>query len=103
MAKEAIFIRKIIGWRGDARLYKLSEPTEYNKPWDDDAPPAKTTDYIIVSAAHTVDHGPETYIFPALEDGDVLDWGELDGSFRGGLDHKKALKAAGYILTESEA
>jgi len=43
--------------------------------------------------------GPETYIFPAKKSGDIFevaDWGELNGSYRGGFDHAEALKGAGY-------
>jgi hypothetical protein len=42
--------------------------------------------------------GPETYIFPSDETGKVIDWGELDGSYRGGLSHEKAIEDAGFVL-----
>ena len=44
--------------------------------------------------------GPETYIFGADKDGEILSWMELDGSFRGDLNHREALLKAGYELTE---
>ena len=53
--------------------------------------------YVIVSAM-AMYSGPETYIFPADEAGKVTDWGELDGSYRGGLDHDAALTGAGYTV-----
>lgn len=71
------------------RLYRLSEPLEGNE-------------YVVVSAA-TVSHislfngpGPETYIFGADRDGDVIDWMDLPGSAQGDLDHEAALNRAGY-------
>lgn len=94
--KTATFLRKLDGFRGDARLYILSEPIAY-EVYDEDTDEyiPQESDYVVVSAIITFS-GSETYIFPANEDGEVVKWGELDGSFRGGLDHKKALARAGY-------
>lgn len=83
-------------FRGDARLYRVDPPIEYAKPWDQDDPPAKTADYVVVSATNAMFTGPETYIFPATKDWEVINWMELDGSFRGGYDHERALLGAGY-------
>ena len=59
-------------------------------------------DYCISTVALTIEHHGgmwyETYIFPADEDGNVLDWGELEGSYRGGMDHEEALHNAGYEI-----
>lgn len=91
--KTATFVKKLVdGFTGDAKLYKLSEPMEYG--WDE----KKKTDFVIVSATNVIFSGPETYIFPASEDGKIVDWGELDGSFQGGLDHERALAGAGYEI-----
>lgn len=102
MTKTATFIRKIEGWTGDVRLYRLSEPVEYSD--DLKGKTIKTTNYVIVSATtgppDMPSSGPETYIFPADENGETLDMGALSGSFRGGLDHWKALKNAGYLVVE---
>jgi len=98
--KTARFVKKCDWGTGDVRLYELSEPVEYGKPWDDDDPPAKTTRFVAVSATFATFGGQETYIFPADENGEVIDWGELDGSFRGGIDHAKALNQAGFELEE---
>jgi hypothetical protein len=95
------FIRFLSGseWRGDARLYKVTPAIRV--PQDKTlGTKAFKTGYLIVSAVAMFYSGPETYIFPASEDGEVLDWGELDGSFRGGLDHTRALAAAGYAPAE---
>ena len=48
--KTARFVKKCDWGTGDARLYELSEPVEYDKPWDDDDPPAKKTKFVAVSA-----------------------------------------------------
>ena len=53
-------------------------------------------EYVVVSAADVMYSGPETYIFGADENGEVVDWLELPGSFRGKLDHVAALEGAGY-------
>ena len=89
--KTAKLIMNIKGWRGDARLYELSEPVEYGEG-------NKKTKFVVVSAAYVMFSGSETYIFPADKNGNVMDWGELEGSFRGGLDHVVALENAGFTV-----
>lgn len=80
----ARFIKDVrAGGAAHWKLYKLTPPLDGN-------------DYVIVSAANVFFSGPETYIFPANEHGDVTDWCELEGSFRGALDHRRALLGAGY-------
>lgn len=85
---EATFIRKLDDGRpADARLYRLDKSVTFQR-YDGDK---RTTDMVVVSAV-TAMGGSETYIFPADLDGNVLSWLELPGSFRGGLDHEKALR-----------
>lgn len=94
--KTAKFVEKVNGWTGDARVYKLSQPLE-------------GYDHVIVSATMAPFSGPETYIFGAKKDDKpdtkenlwkCADWGELDGSFQGDLDHVAALEGAGYEVVE---
>jgi hypothetical protein len=82
---KAVFVKKLTGFYGEARLYKVT-------------PPLDGHEHVAVSAVVAYS-GPETYIFPADADGKVLSWGELDGSFRGDLDHEAALRLAGYEVT----
>ena len=96
--KTAKHIKTLKGFAGNASLYELSEPIEYDKPWDDEDPPAKTTKLVVVSAANVMFSGNETYIFPSNEKGEIIDWGELEGSYRGGLDHTEALRNAGFEI-----
>lgn len=56
-------------------------------------------DYVIVSAS-SLPLMEETYIFAADSEGNVINWHELDGSFKGDLDHDLALKRAGYAVKE---
>jgi hypothetical protein len=85
-------IKTLDDWRGDAALYRLSEPLDGNE-------------YVVVSAATLQSlvsfeleawQATETYIFGADRSGKVTDWGELDGSLKGTLDHAEALRSAGY-------
>ena len=76
------------------KLYKLSEPFEV-KDWNGEV--EHTIEYIVVSAVNAMFSGPETYIFPAKEDGEVISFGELPGSFRGGYDHDAAV--AGFLAS----
>lgn len=85
MKKTARFVKDIIGWTGNAKLYRVDPPI-------DDSP------HVIVSATVAPFSGPETYIFAASGEGRVISWGELTGSYRGGLDHAVALAGAGYEI-----
>lgn len=38
-----------------------------------------------------------------LSDGNVTDWGELEGSFRGAIDIPRALRDAGYDVIGGES
>jgi hypothetical protein len=96
---KATFVRQLGGkdWRGDARLYRMDPPIEYEY-WTDDPSSSENSEagYVVVSAIVSEISGPETYIFPTDGNGKVLDWCELPGSFRGRLDHAAALQGAGY-------
>ena len=81
----ATFIRKAAGtWVGDARLYRLSEPLG-------------GFDHVVVSAVTLLSGRPETYIFGSDDSGGETDWSDLPGSFRGAMDHARALGGAGYV------
>jgi hypothetical protein len=90
--KTATLIDLDLNWRGDARLFKLSEPVEYDNG---------ETEYVIVSACDTFDRGPETFIFPAREDGAAIDYGEMGGSIRGEMDHALALANMGFAIADT--
>ena len=77
--KCAIFIKKL---SGAARLYHCSPPFDTHK-------------FVIVSAI-TVLSLPETCIFPSNINGEVKEWLELRGSFKGEINHERALNNAGY-------
>lgn len=83
-------------WTGDARQYRLSAPARFGWREDDSG----VTEHVIVSATHAMYTGPETYIFPADAEGNLLEWSEMEGSYRGGLDHAEALRRAGYVVLE---
>ena len=76
-------------YNGDARLFKLSTPLDGNE-------------FVVVSAVEAPFDtlSPETYIFPADSNGVVTDWGELEGSYQGGMSHQEALARAGYELIQ---
>ncbi len=88
------FVRTMMGdeFYGDARLYHVDGFIDYTDSNDRKL----MTRYIIVSAAIVPSSGPETFIFPADSDGNVLSFDELEGSFKGDLDHEQALAYAGY-------
>lgn len=95
---KAYEISQLNDWKGDARMYSLDVPVKY-KTWQGDEEREFETKFVIVSAIHDIITGvPETYIFPVNVVGKILDWGELHGSYRGGLEHAQALRNAGYEI-----
>jgi hypothetical protein len=99
MNKATEILSKTTPAGADQKLYKLDPPMEYERYSDETEKYEKlTTEYVIVSAVMATFNGPETYIFPADANGNIITWGELDGSFTGALDHEQALRNAGYIV-----
>jgi hypothetical protein len=99
----ATLVKRLTGFMGDAALYRLDPPLGHiDWRWDDEANESRdvefTSEFVIVSATVVPYSGPETYIFPGSPEGEVTDWGELPGSFRGALDHAAALRGAGYDI-----
>jgi hypothetical protein len=89
--------------RGQQRLYYLDPPVtfiDYN--YDTNEESDNYTNYVVVSAATVPFSGPETYIFPSNKEGEIKDFNELYGSYRGGLSHERALKNAGYTIIKKE-
>lgn len=97
--KTATELRRLNGFEGDARLFELSESITYDYDYES-RKDRSSTRFVIVSAVAAMFSGPETYIFPADEQGQVVHWGELEGSFKGSLDHAQALENAGYIVVK---
>ena len=83
----ATFIKDMTTRTATQKLYRMSPPHEGHE-------------YVAVSCVQSAfDTGlPETYLFPADSDGKITDWGELDGSLRGSLDHEEAIRSAGYVV-----
>jgi len=88
---KAKFIKDVSeNFTGIAKLYSVNPPVkdyegnEYN--------------YVVSSGTNVMFSGPETYVFPADENGNVLDWGELDGSFKGSIDCEQAIINMGYEI-----
>ena len=92
--KSAVAVKNIKEAKGRACLYKLSEPLV-------------GYEYVVVSAArdHTDSYNNligETFIFGSDESGKIRSFLELPGSYKGGLDHQKALNDAGYDINFSD-
>jgi len=87
----AVFVRRL-DKKGAGRVYRLDPPLLLGYGRNGSA------EHVWVSAT-TVAGQPETYIFACDPDGQVLDWGELRGSYKGGLDHVEALRLAGYRIS----
>jgi hypothetical protein len=90
---KATYVQDMSDFSGVAKLYRVDPPVSF----DDD----KKADHVVVSAVDS-EWACETYIFPANEKGDVLSWGELDGSQRGSVSHQEVLHAAGYQVEDGE-
>ena len=71
----------------EQRVYRLDPPHVED---------GEIHDIVVVSAVYALFSGPETYIFPGTADGEITDFVEMAGSYRGGLDHEEALRGMGY-------
>ena len=80
-------------------LYRLDPPIAFTRYNDDCEEETRQAEYVVVSATHVMGT-PETYIFAADESGEIQFWCELDGSYKGGMDHVAALKGAGYEVSK---
>ena len=89
-------VKKLDGFAGDVSLYKLVPPLNVKK--ERKGAFGGKVEYVVVSATIVMFSGAETHIFPADKNGEIRDWGELDGSYHGGLSHREALKGAGYSM-----
>lgn len=79
------------GWTGVAKLWKLSRPVKLEEFSDDYHPELADCEYVVTSAIVAMYSGPETYVFRADADGQVASCLKLDGSYRGDLDHQRAI------------
>lgn len=85
--------------RGEQQFFYLDPPMDITEDsWDDDSAVIAFAPFVIVSAASVPFSGPETYIFPATFDGRIASYGELSGSYRGGLSIETALSNADYTV-----
>ena len=77
-------------YRGHAAVYRVEPPVRY---FDNDYRLCES-EYVVASAvSNPLDTSiPETLLFPSSEDGSILIWSELPGSYRGGMDHEEALR-----------
>lgn len=98
---KATLVKRMSGFAGDARLFRLDPPMQY-KHWDDDDE-TRTAEHVIVSAVVAPFTGPETYIFESDDEGRIEDYMELPGSLRGTLSHTEALSGAGYEIAGASA
>lgn len=85
--------------RGIKKLYRLSPPLT----GEDLIGETYSHKYVIASGANAPYSGPETYVFPANEEGEIMGWSELEGSFRGDIDCDRAIENAGYTVLKDEA
>jgi hypothetical protein len=85
---EATFVKDLSGWKGGAKLWCLSEPYKVSD-WSGNE--YATVTHVITSAVVAYS-GPETYVFPSDASGEVVDFGELPGSFQGDLHHDIAIR-----------
>lgn len=89
---KAKFIKDMNNFRGVAKLYEVSPNISFGDN--------ENTTFIVVSKIDN-EFGQETYIFPASEDGEIVDYCELDGSQKGDISHEDVLRDAGYEICEA--
>lgn len=80
---------------GDGVLWHLDKPVEYE---DKEGNPAKTN-YVITSMIANL-WAYETLAFPANEQGEVLDWGEVGGDWHVLVSHDDVIRSMGYEVVK---
>lgn len=99
---QALFVRKLTGFRGDAELFKLVPPMNHVH-WDDSV---EVVEYVVVSAvvipafASILKASCETKAFQCDETGRVTDWSELAG-IDGALDIDGVVVQMGYEVVRN--
>jgi len=96
--RRAYRIKRLSRLTGEAWLYRVDPPVEYG--WEEDS---QNTEYVVSSATISLFVESETYLLPADESGEIIEWGKLDGSFRGSWDCDQAVRNAGYTIVEQGA
>lgn len=91
----ATLVRSLNDKHGDGskKLWRLSQPVRTSRDEED----ITTTEFVVSSGAYVLFSGPETYLFAATAEGEVAEWSEMSGSFKGALDHEEALERAGWV------
>lgn len=74
---------------GIAHLYELS-------------PSCQGSRYVIASTTYVSFSGYETYLFPSDKEGNVTEWGELEGSTKGNVPHEKIFSSIGYTVVQND-
>lgn len=106
---------------GRANLYELYPPLQipneyFNPEIDSESKEEKVIMHVVVSgideSTFPFKNNPilisnfecpvETYIFESDNEGNIKDWSELEGSFRGEINHERALKNLGYTILRKE-
>lgn len=77
------------------KLWLLSAPVSVSSWLNNSDEP---TEFVVTSAVIALHSGPETYIFPSDSSGEVTRFIEMDGSYRGGLNHEQAILGAGWVI-----
>lgn len=73
----------------DQVIWSVTPAVNWGGTWEGSK--SGTADFVLTSAIDAMFSGWETYIFPCDKDGEVVDWGELPGSFRGPPNHEAAI------------
>lgn len=81
-------------FNGHAALYRFDPPLQ-DTDWEG-KPDGDPHEFVVVSAVCGWAH--ETYLFPADADGNITNWGELDGSTKNTTSHAEAIQNAGYAI-----
>jgi len=99
--KTATLLRTVISASGaNQHIFKLDPPYVATGYDAEDEKVDEIIEFVCVSALFSV-WTVETYIFPCDDEGNVVDWGELPGSYKGGTEHDVALAGLGYTIVNT--
>lgn len=94
-----VVVERLMMNKVNKAAYKIKQLSSSKILWEV-MPRIDGNKYVVTSVSNLTRLGEETYMFAADEQGNIIDWSELEGSYRGEQDHHNCFKNIGYSTYE---
>ena len=94
-----VVVERLVMNKVNKAAYKIKQLSSSKILWEV-MPRIDGNKYVVTSVSNLARLGEETYMFAADEQGNIIDWSELEGSYRGEQDHHNCFKNIGYSTYE---